>query len=282
MSRGDTAADLRRRLGEATAGLHPDDADPLELELGDHAVTHACQHQAHNVDEGYVETAARAAARIAIAALVDSAASGGLPVERTPAARIERVLDEPNVLSDRLAEWLSDLDPSGLGMVQQSAMGWMLDTLHIAARKGEPTWVDRPYHHKQKAGSLTLVIRSRCHATRSLSSDAGAQEFLYRTQRQPTATDAALARRVALLHGLNKGVVPAAVVLGFRTSLTQQRFDIDDTAVDRAMAEVAAQARTALDPESAERTPGPDCTYCLLQHECGPGMDYLRAQGSIG
>ncbi len=304
MSRSDTVKELRSRLrdalgdildggdhGHGGAGGHgaagavkPGDpgrsevSEAVELELRDFDLTSGCPHKALNVKEPeYVESAAKAAARVAMAALVDSAADEGLPIERTPAARIERVLEAPaDVLGSFLAEWISGLDPAAAGMVQQAALGWMLDTLHLAAQQGEPRWVSGRYRFKEKSGSLSLVLVSRADASRTTGPREAESVFLYRTQARPSAGDDLLARRIALLHGLSTGVLPAAVVLGFRSSLTKRRFDLDDKWIERATVEVAQQARVALDPESAERVPGPDCAYCVLQDECGPGSDHLR------
>ena len=277
MSKSDVVRELSTDLGSRLAeSAYKPPADGDSIYLNDYETSRNCQFQAFNErtlseNSDYVETSLKAARRVAIAALVDEGASAGSP-QRSVGERVKAVLDEPQFLPDKLAEWIEQHGSAGKAMVHQAALGWARDTQALAAERGEPTWLSASFSHTDKSCGIKLVAKA--DAVRRV----GPESFLYRTMNEPPHSPDRLARRIALVYGLAKGIVPGGIVFGYRKSLKKQQFKIGSSEIADATDDAVQELVFCQQPDLAPPTPGPSCDYCLFQDECEVGATYLKAR----
>jgi len=267
-TRGEVAKHWRDRLGDGlrSAGVEPPDADgpgPARDWLGHHLAAEPCAARAYVVHDDFEESASTAARAIALTALAGRSTGDDLPTDR-----VNAVLEVPEDLRPSLAEWLRGLDRAGTAAVAAAATAWLVDAVALGHRRGdEPAWQDpRTVAFKPKPWGVSLA--ASCDAVRA--SPAGINLLVVR--RRASATDARLARRVALVWALVTGQVPASVVLGHRDSLQRDRHPVDDPMMEVALQDAVLDIGWAIAPSGAPVVPNSGCRHCPLLDSCEDGM----------
>lgn len=185
-----------------------------------------------------------------------------------PGPLVAAVLEEPSSLRGSLAGWVRNADRAALGCLHARACAWFVDarTLAGADRRGEPQWHGpAPVRYKVPGRGVELAVP--VDALRRV----GASRRLLVVRARPGDHDDRVARRVALISLLDSGVVPEAVVCGFRSTLGHTRFDVDDEVLEVACSEAARDVGLAQRPSTAGLTPGRHCRWCDLLEGCAPG-----------
>lgn len=239
----------------------------------------ACLASLGGPDEEFVETAATARRRLALAVLRAMRDDPGL----APATAARRVLDDPDALPWSLREWFDGLGEGGRSAAVGAALTravavveWLhpapLHRVRVSAPSDRLEW---------RVPGTALFVKGQVDAWHGPSAWPPERALLVVLGGALDARAVELELgHAALAFTLNAGAVPARVSWLHLPTGEDGRAEADDdrlgAALERAGATVAARVAARFGPEAAT-TPGPWCRWCRRRSDCAPGTTWLAA-----